>query len=164
MTQIILNGKIKALFFLDLSNIFHTATELNTYVDLQKLISSLSNHFIFKGLYAFTNSKTNSGLIEALYNMGFTVFQKPYDCDALMGFKISELIRAHKVKVIIIATHDGDFRGISDELEQENIEVYFLGFQKRFSTFLKPKRCLYIENLDVQIPKDHVIKITLKRW
>lgn len=139
--------KPDALLFLDLSNIFCTAMELHTRVDLKKLVSKLSNQFVLRTLYAFASSKANNGLIEALYNIGFTVFQIPFDCDALMGFKISELTRTQKVKVVIIGTHDGDFRGICDELEQGGIQVYFLGFKNRFSTFLRPKPCLNIEYL-----------------
>ena len=119
--------------------------ELNIRINLKELISDLSSRFVFKGLFAFANSKTNNGLIEALYNTGFTVYQIPYNCDALMGFKINELVRTQKVKAVIIGTHDGDFRGISDELEQKGIEVFFLGFKDKFSTFLKPKPCLYID-------------------
>lgn len=138
-------GKPEALLFLDISNIFCTAMELNTRVDLRELLSVLSNRFMLKGLFAFVNSKANNRLVEALYNMGFTVYQIPYDCDALMGFKISESMRTQKARVVIMGTHDGDFRGICDELEQEGIQVYFLGFKDRFSTFLRPKPCLNIE-------------------
>ena len=147
MSQNISEEKPEALFFLDLSNIFCTAMELHTRVDLKKLVSDLSNQFALKRLFAFVNSKANSGLIEALYNIGFTVYQIPYDCDALMGFKISESLRTQKARVVIIGTHDGDFRGICDELEQEGMLVYFLGFKDRFSTFLRPKPCLNIECL-----------------
>jgi len=144
MSQII-EEKSEALLFLDLSNIFRTAVALNTRVDLKKLISDLSNRFVLKGLFAFVNSKVNNGLVEALYNMGFTVYQIPYNCDALMGFKVSELTRTQKARVVILGTHDGDFRGICDELEQKGFEVYFLGFKDKFSTFLKPKPCLIIK-------------------
>lgn len=137
--------KPEALFFLDLSNIFCTAKELQIRVDLSALVRDLSNQFALKSLYVFANSKANNGLIEALCNIGFTVFQIPYDCDALMGFKISESTRTQKPEVVIIGSHDGDFRGICDHLEQEGITVYFLGFTDRFSTFLRPKPCLTIK-------------------
>jgi len=137
--------KPEALLFLDLSNIFYTAMELHIRVDLRKLVSDLSNQFFLKRLCVFVNSKANNGLVEALYNIGFTVCEIPFDCDALMGFKISELIRTQKANVVIIGTHNGDFRGICDELEQKGIQVYFFGFKGKFSTFLRPKPCLNIE-------------------
>jgi len=145
MSQLLSAEKPHALLFLDLSNIFCTAMELHTRVDLKKLISNMSSRFVLVGLFAFVNSKANNGLVEALYNIGFTVYQIPYDCDALMGFKISRLTRSHSAKVVVLGTHDGDFRGICDELEQEGFQAYFLGFKDRFSTFLKPKPCLIIE-------------------
>lgn len=146
MNQLLSMEKPEALLFFDLSNIFYTAMELHTYVDLKKLISSLSNRFCLKSLFAFVNSKANGGLVEVLYNIGFTVYQIPYNCDALMGFKISELVRTQRAKVVIIGTHDGDFRGICDELEQEGFRVYFLGFKGKFSSFLRSKPCLLIES------------------
>jgi len=145
LSQVTSEEKTEALLFLALSNIFCTAMELGCRVDLRKMVLSLSDRFVFKGLFVFANSRVNNGLVEALYNIGFTVFSIPYDCDALMGFKISELMGSCKVKAVIIGTHDGDFRGIGDELEQQDIEVYFLGFQNKFSTFLKPKARLYID-------------------
>ena len=147
MSQNMSEERPEALFFLDLANIFCTAMELHIRVDLKKLVSDLSNQFALKRLFAFVNSKANNGLIEALYNMGFTVYQIPYDCDALMGFKISESIRTQNARVVIMGTHDGDFRGICDELEQKGLQVYFLGFKNKFSTFLRPKPCLSIECL-----------------
>lgn len=145
MSEVLSRDNPEALLFLDFSNIFYTAMELHTHVDLKKLISNLSDRFTLKNMFAFINSKANNGLVEALYNIGFTVYQIPYNCDALMGFKISELTRTQKANVVIIGTHDGDFRGICDELEQEGFQVYFLGFKDRFSTFLRPKPCLIIE-------------------
>ena len=147
MSQMVSVEKAEALLFLDLSNIFCTAMELHVRVDLRKLISDLSESFALKRLFAFISSKANNGAIEALYNMGFTVYPIPYDCDALMGFKISESMRTQNTKVVIIGTHDGDFRGICDELEQKGFQVYFLGFKDRFSTFLRPKPCLFLECL-----------------
>lgn len=147
MSQIVPEEKTEASLFLDLSNIFCTAIELRVRVDFKKLVSNLSEHFALKGLFAFINSRVNNGLIEALYNIGFTVYPIPYNCDALMGFKIGELTKTQNTRAVIIGTHDGDFRGICDELEQKGIQVYFLGFKNRFSTFLQPKPCLVIECL-----------------
>ena len=147
MGQIVSGEKPEALLFLDLSNIFCTAMELQVRIDLRKLLSYLSTRFGLERLFAFVSSKVNNGLVEALYNMGFTVYQIPFDCDALMGFKISESTRAQEGRVIIIGTHDGDFRGIGDELEQKGFQVYFLGFKDRFSSFLKPKPYLDIRSM-----------------
>jgi uncharacterized LabA/DUF88 family protein len=138
--------KAVTLLFLDLTNILCSAKALGWWIDLRKLISRLSRTFDCKGLFAFTSSNNNSKFVEALYNMGFIVFQKPFDSDALMGFKISELIRLYGVKTVIIGTHDGDFRGVGDELEQSNIDIYFLGFRNEFSTLL-------FEDLDILVTR-----------
>lgn len=148
--------KADAFLFLDVSNVFCTAAELGVWVDLERLILSLSEEYLLRGLFAFASTRVNHGLVEALYNMGFTVFQTPYNADALMGFKIGELTRNRRVDVVFIATHDGDFKGICDELEQESVQVCFLGFRNRFSTFLKPKQCIFVEDLDVLSPRINV--------
>lgn len=147
--MIVLSEKVEALLFLDLSNILCIAKELDVWIDFRKLLLNLSQTFHFKGLFAFTSLNLNNGLIEALYNMGFSVYSNPYDSDALMGFLIAELMRIYDVEAVIIGTHDGDFRGICDRLEQINTQVYILGFRDKFSTFLKCKNCLYLDDFTI---------------
>lgn len=140
------NEKADALLFLDLSNIICSASELNSRIDFKKLIYNLSQRFNLKGLFVFTNFNQNKKFIEMLYNLGFIVYPVPSDADAYMGFKIGELVSIYNPTVVIIGTHDGDFRWICDELEQTSIMVYFIGFKDKFSSFLKRKPCLCLED------------------
>jgi len=94
---------------------------------------------------AFTSCNISNGLVEFLYKTGYIVYQSPFDSDAIMGYKICELSEVYKVKVVVIGTHDGGFRRVSDQLKQRNIQVYFLGFRDWFSGFL---RCVPLYNLE----------------
>ena len=144
--------KPNTLLFIDLPNISRSASELNVRIDFQRLIHNISKNFNLKGLFIFTNFNHNNKFIEMLYNLGFTIYTVPSkDVDAYMGFKLCELIKKYKPKVVIIGTHDGDFRGICDELEQSGITVYFIGFKEHFSTFLRCKFCIHLKDLDTSL-------------
>jgi hypothetical protein len=134
-----------ALLFLDLSNILCRAVDLGYWIDLEKLISIFDQMYDLKGHLAFTSCNISNGLVEFLYKTGYIVFQSPFDSDAIMGYKICELSEVYKVKAVVIGTHDGGFRRVSDQLKQQNIQVYFLGFRDWFSGFL---RCVPLYNLE----------------
>lgn len=138
-----------ALLFLDLSNILCRAVDLGLWINLEKLISIFNQIYDLKNHLAFTSCNVSNGFVEFLYNTGYTVFQSPFDSDAIMGYKICELSNTHDAKVVIIGTHDGGFRRVSDQLRQRNIQVYFLGFLDWFSTFLRCMPLYIFEDLDV---------------
>lgn len=138
-----------ALLFLDLSNILCRAVDLGLWINLEKVISIFNQIYDLKNHLAFTSCNVSNGFVEFLYNTGYTVFQSPFDSDAIMGYKICELSNTHDVKVVIIGTHDGGFRRVSDQLRQRNIQVYFLGFRDWFSTFLRCMPLYIFEDLDV---------------
>jgi hypothetical protein len=141
-----------ALLFLDLSNIICRAVELGLWINLEKLISIFNQLYDLKNHLAFTSCNISNGFVEFLYNTGYSVFQSPFDSDAIMGYKICELCNAQDVKVAIIGSHDGGFRRVGDQLRQRNIRVYFLGFRDWFSTFLRCMPLYIFEDLDVLEP------------
>jgi len=138
-----------ALLFLDLSNILCRARDLGLWINLEKLISIFNQIYDLRDYLAFTSCNLSNGLVEFLYKTGYIVYQSPFDSDAIMGYMISELSNIYNVKVVIIGTHDGGFRRVSDQLKQRNIQVYYLGFRECFSSFLQCMPLYNFEDLDI---------------
>ena len=141
-----------ALLFLDLSNILCRAVDLGYWVNLKKLITIFDRMYDLKGHLAFTSCNITNGLVEFLYKTGYIVYQSPFDSDAIMGYKICELSEVYEVEVVVIGTHDGGFRRVSDQLKQRNIQVHFLGFRDWFSGFLRCEPLYNLEDFGVLEP------------
>lgn len=137
------------LMFLDLSNILCRAHDYSVWIDIEDLVYIFSTLYNLKGHYAYTSTNLSSGMINFLYNTGFVVFQSPFDSDAIMGYTICNVAGEADVDLVIIGTHDGGFRGISDQLAQRGIPVAFLGFREMFSSFLRSGLLFCFEDMKV---------------
>jgi hypothetical protein len=91
-------------------------------------------------------------MVNFLYNTGFIVYQSPFDSDALMGFTICSVCKESDIELVLIGTHDGGFRGVSDQLAQKGIHVGFLGFRDMFSSYLKSSPLFYFEDMKILSP------------
>jgi hypothetical protein len=138
-----------ALMFLDLSNILCRAHDYSLWIDIEDLVLIFSTLFSLKGHYAYTSTNLSTGMIKFLYDTGFVVFQSPFDSDAIMGYTICSIAGEAEVDLVIIGTHDGGFRGISDQLAQRGVPVAFLGFREMFSSFLRSSLLFCFEDMDV---------------
>ena len=141
-----------ALLFLDLSNILCRAHDYSVWIDIEDLVYILSTLYNLKGCYAFTSCNLTNGMVNFLYNTGFIVYQSPFDSDALMGFTICSVCKESDVELVLIGTHDGGFRGVSDQLAQKGIHVGFLGFKDMFSSYLKSSLLFYFEDMKILSP------------
>jgi uncharacterized LabA/DUF88 family protein len=137
------------LMFLDLTNILCHASEYRLWIDLEDLVYIFSTLYNLRSFYAFTSSNLSGGMVNFLYETGYVVYQSPFDSDAIMGFVISDLTRDIDVDLVIIGTHDGGFRGISDQLVRKGIDVAFLGFREMFSSYLKSSLLFCLEDLNI---------------
>ena len=138
-----------ALMFLDLSNILCRAHDYSVWLDIEDLVYIFSTLYNLKGHYAYTSTNLSTGMIKFLYDTGFVVFQSPFDSDAIMGYTICDIAGKADVDLVIIGTHDGGFRGISDQLAQSGISVAFLGFREMFSSFLRSGLLFCFEDMNV---------------
>ena len=138
-----------ALMFLDLSNILCRAHDYSVWLDIEDLIHVFSTLYSLNGHYAYTSTNLSNGMIKFLYDTGFVVFQSPFDSDAIMGYTICDIAGEADVDLVIIGTHDGGFRGISDQLTQKGIPVAFLGFREMFSSFLRSGLLFCFEDMKV---------------
>ena len=141
-----------ALLFLDLSNILCRAHDYSVWIDIEDLVHIFSTLYNLKGSYAFTSCNLTNGMVNFLYNTGFIVYQSPFDSDALMGFTICNVCKESDVELVLIGTHDGGFRGVSDQLAQKGIHVAFLGFRDMFSSYLKSGLLFYFEDMKILSP------------
>lgn len=139
----------KALMFLDLSNILCRAHDYSVWIDIEDLVYIFLSLYDLKGYYAYTSTNLSTGMIKFLYDTGFVVFQNPFDSDAIMGYTISSIAGESEVDLVIIGTHDGGFRGISDQLAQRGVPVAFLGFRDMFSSFLRSSLLFCFEDMRV---------------
>jgi len=142
----------KALMFLDLSNILCRAHDYSVWLDIEDLVYVFSTLYNLNGHYAYTSTNLTTGMINFLYNTGFVVFQSPFDSDAIMGYTICNIAGEADVDLVIIGTHDGGFRGISDQLTQRGIPVAFLGFREMFSSFLRSSLLFCFEDMNIISP------------
>ena len=138
-----------ALMFLDLSNILCRAHDYSVWLDIEDLVHVFSTLYSLNGHYAYTSTNLSNGMIRFLYDTGFVVFQSPFDSDAIMGYTICDIAGEADVDLVIIGTHDGGFRGISDQLTQKGIPVAFLGFREMFSSFLRSGLLFCFEDMKV---------------
>lgn len=138
-----------ALMFLDLSNILCRAHDYSVWLDIEDLVHVFSKLYSLNGHYAYTSTNLSNGMIKFLYDTGFVVFQSPFDSDAIMGYTICNIAGGADVDLVIIGTHDGGFRGISDQLAQRGVPVAFLGFREMFSSFLRSGLLFCFEDMDV---------------
>lgn len=141
-----------ALMFLDLSNILCRAHDYSVWLDIEDLVYIFSTLYNLKGHYAYTSTNLSTGMINFLYNTGFVVFQSPFDSDAIMGYTICSVVEEADVDLVVIGTHDGGFRGVSDQLAQRGIPVAFLGFREMFSSFLRSGLLFCFEDMSVLSP------------
>ncbi len=141
-----------ALLFLDLTNILCRAHEYGVWIDIEDLVHIFSTLYDLKGKYAFTSCNLTNGMVNFLYNTGFIVYQSPFDSDALMGFTICNVCKESDVELVIIGTHDGGFRGVSDQLAQKGIQVAFIGFRDMFSSYLKSSLLFCFEDMKIILP------------
>ena len=141
-----------ALMFLDLSNILCRAHDFSVWLDIEDLVYIFSTLYNLNGHYAYTSTNLSTGMIKFLYDTGFVVFQSPFDSDAIMGYTICNIAGEADVDLVIIGTHDGGFRGISDQLTQRGIPVAFLGFREMFSSFLRSGLLFCLEDMNVLSP------------
>jgi len=141
-----------ALMFLDLSNILCRAHDYSVWIDIEDLVHIFSTLYSLNGHYAYTSTNLSTGMIKFLYDTGFVVFQSPFDSDAIMGYTICSVAGEADVDLVIIGTHDGGFRGISDQLSQRGIPVAFLGFREMFSSFLRSGLLFCLEDMNVLSP------------
>jgi uncharacterized LabA/DUF88 family protein len=137
------------LMFLDLTNILCQASEYRLWLDLEDLVHIFSTLYNLRGFYAFTGSNLSGGMVNFLYETGYVVYQSPFDSDAIMGFVISDLTRDIDVDLVIMGTHDGGFRGVSDQLARKGIDVAFLGFREMFSSYLRSSLLFCFEDLNI---------------
>ena len=142
----------KALMFLDLSNILCRAHDYSVWLDIEDLVYVFSTLYNLNGHYAYTSTNLSTGMINFLYNTGFVVFQSPFDSDAIMGSTICNIAGEADVDLVIIGTHDGGFRGISDQLTQRGIPVAFLGFREMFSSYLRSGLLFCFEDMNIISP------------
>jgi len=142
----------KALMFLDLSNILCRAHDYSVWLDIEDLVYVFSTLYNLNGHYAYTSTNLSTGMINFLYNTGFVVFQSPFDSDAIMGYTICNIAGEADVDLVIIGTHDGGFRGISDQLTQRGIPVAFLGFREMFSSYLRSGLLFCFEDMNIISP------------
>ena len=138
-----------AVVFLDLSNLLCRAHDFNLWIDIEDIIYIFEEIYNLRGHYAFTSCNLSTGMVKFLYNTGFIVIQNPFDSDATMGYMISEISRESDVDLVVIGTHDGGFRGVSDQLNQRGIDVAFLGFREMFSSFLRSNIVFCLEDMNV---------------
>lgn len=141
-----------ALMFLDLTNILCQASEYRLWLDLEDLVYIFSALYNLRSFYAFTSSNLSGGMVNFLYETGYVVYQSPFDSDAIMGFVISDLTRDIDVDLVILGTHDGGFRGVSDQLARRGIDVAFLGFREMFSSYLRSSLLFCFEDLNLLSP------------
>jgi len=142
----------KTFLYLDLSNLLCLAHDYSVWIDIEDVVYILDAIYDLKGHYAFTSCNLTNGMVNFLYNAGFIVFQSPFDSDALMGYTICNVSRETDVTLVVIGTHDGGFRGVSDSLAQKGIQVAFLGFKEMFSSFLKSNLLFCLEDMNVLSP------------
>lgn len=138
--------------FLDLSNILCWAYDFFVWIDIKNLGYIFSTIYNLSGHYAFTSCNLSNGMANFLYNTGFIVYQSPFDSDAIMDYTICTVARESDVDLVVIGTHDGGFRGVSDQLMQKGVHVAFLGFKEVFSSFLKGNLLFCLEDMNVLSP------------
>lgn len=142
----------ETLLYLDLSNLLCLAHDYGVWIDIEDVVFILDAIYNLKSHYAFTSCNLTNGMVNFLYNTGFIVYQSPFDSDALMEYTICNVSRETDVTLVIIGTHDGGFRGVSDSLAQRGIQVAFLGFKEMFSSFLKSNLLFCLEDMNVLAP------------
>ena len=138
-----------AVMFLDFSNLLCQAHDLSVWIDILFIDSAFSEIYTLKGYYAFTSCNLSKGMINFLYDTGFVVYQSPFDSDAIMGYTICSVARETDLDLVIIGTHDGGFRGVTDQLTQRGLNVAFLGFREMFSHFLRSDYLFCFEDINI---------------
>jgi hypothetical protein len=73
-----------------------------------------------------------------------------------MGFMIGKITRDSDADLVILGTHDGGFRGVRDQLVQRGIQVAFLGFRDKFSSFLRSDLQFCFEDMKILSPFEEI--------
>ncbi len=149
---------MKALMFLDVSNLLCRAYDFSVWIDIADLVRIFSTLYELNGYYAYTSCNLSNGMIKFLYNTGFVVHQNPFDSDAIMGFTIGNISRDSGADLVLLGTHDGGFRGVRDQLVQRGVNVAFLGFRDKFSFLLRSDLLFCFEDLNILSPMRETAK------
>ncbi len=133
----------RVLFFLDYANIDRAATDHSFQLDYGNLLQYVGEYRTMLNAYCYIpidprNEHRLNGLMEALWESGYIVRSKlgaisgnSYRCNLDVEMSMDILKSAYQLKpnVVVIASGDGDFLPIVNELRQLGIRVEVASFR-----------------------------------
>lgn len=140
--------ELSTVLFIDYSSIYEAAKEMSKWVPFNIVLKNLRHSF--GPIISYVYLRNGHGKVAEFFaNHGVEVVTCLANCDFVMGYEISEVIRSLNPSTIIIASHDGGLRQVADKIERTGKRVIFLVFPKSrgFSSFLHPKNVLDIDEL-----------------
>ncbi len=145
------------VLFIDYSSIYETAKGMDKWIAFNLVLENLRRFLGPIAAYVYLRNGHEKSS-EFFANIGVEVITCLANCDFLMGYDISEVIRTLDPSTVIIASHDGGLRQIADRIERAGRRVIFLAFpeSRALSSFLRSKMVVDIEELALEEPPEHL--------